>query len=281
MTLGQLQFVGAAALIFIPLERLFPLHADNTTLRPGAGVDVLHLVVSGFFIRTGTAATSLMLAYLCAMSVPDFVRVAIRSQAVWLQFVQLLLLADLCFYLAHRLVHAVPWLWHFHAIHHSSEQLDWLATFRVHPVDQIVNSTIIMLPAVSLGFAPAPLLAYALLYRGHSMLLHSNVRLELGPIGRVLASPRYHHWHHAEEPQAYGRNFGGQLVIWDLLFGTFYDSSTLPARYGAGESVPKEYLQQLLSPLRSIHRRTSIVKSPPNCSSEALVSSSTLSSGSR
>jgi sterol desaturase/sphingolipid hydroxylase (fatty acid hydroxylase superfamily) len=255
VTIPEVQLLGAAALIFIPLEWLLPLHRDKKILRPGLGTDALHVIVSGALIHAGTAATGLTLSYACALTVPDRVQNAIHSQPSWLQFVLLLLLADLCFYLAHRLVHAVPWLWRFHAVHHSSEQMDWLATFRVHPVDQTLNSTIIALPIVALGFSPAPLLAYALLYRVHALLLHSNVHVDLGPLGRVFASPRYHHWHHADEPQAYDRNFGGQLVIWDLLFDTLYESDELPARYGVGGAVPSGYLQQLLTPLLPKRRR--------------------------
>jgi len=255
VTIAELQFLGAAALIFIPLERLLPLHRDQKTLRPGLRVDVLHLIVSAAFIRAGTAATAIGISYACDLVVPDRVHNVIRDQAGWLQFVQLLLLADLCFYLAHRLVHTVPWLWRFHAVHHSSEQMDWLSTFRVHPVDQVLNSTIIGVPAVALGFSPAPLLAYALLYRVHALLLHSNVHVDLGPLERVFASPRYHHWHHADEPQAYDRNFGGQLVIWDRLFDTLYESHELPARYGVGAAVSKRYVQQLLTPLLPRRRR--------------------------
>ena len=219
--------------------------------------------MSGAFIRTGIAATVLALSYVSALVVPDRVQNAIRGQAGWLQFVELLLLADLCFYLAHRLVHAVPRLWRFHAVHHSSEQMDWLATFRVHPVDQILNSTIIAVPGVALGFSPAPLLAYVLLYRVHALLLHSNVRVDFGPLGRVFASPRYHHWHHADEPQAYDRNFGGQLVIWDRLFDTFYESGDLPARYGVGGTVPNGYVRQLITPLLPKRRRRT---REPSCS---------------
>ena len=254
MTLTELQLLAAAAVIFIPLERLIPLHRENRTIRPGLGVDILHAVVTGFLIRSGTVATTLVLTYAGALIVPEHVRDTIRSQAAWLQFVQLLLLADLCFYLAHRLVHSVPCLWRFHLVHHSSEHMDWLATFRVHPLDQILNSTIIAVPAVALGFSAGALLTYAVLYRAHAILLHSNVRLSFGPLGCIFASPRYHHWHHADEPQAYDRNFGGQLVIWDRLFGTLYEPATLPRRYGAGESISTGYLQQVLRPLLP-HRR--------------------------
>lgn len=254
MTLAELQFVGAAALVFIPLERLLPLHRDNRVVRAGLGVDVLHVLVSGFLIRTGTAAITLSMSFVCALMIPESFRESVRGQATWLQFLELLVLSDLCFYVAHRLVHAVPTLWRFHAVHHSSEQMDWLATYRVHPVDQILNSAIIAVPAVALGIAPGPLLAYALIYRIHAILLHSNVRVNFGPLRRVFASPQYHHWHHADEPHAYDRNFGGQLVIWDILFRTLYQPTTLPRRYGVGGKVPNGYAQQLIVPFLPVRQ---------------------------
>jgi sterol desaturase/sphingolipid hydroxylase (fatty acid hydroxylase superfamily) len=254
MTIAELQVISALALLFIPLERFLPLHKDNRILRPGFGVDLLHVVASGACIRLGLYATALVLVAGFAAVVPDGVQDTVRRQPGWLQFVELLVLADLCFYLAHRLVHAVPHLWRFHAVHHSSPQMDWLATFRVHPVDQILNSTIIAVPSVALGFAPSTVFAYALVYRVHALLLHSNVRVGFGPLERVFASPIYHHWHHADEPQAYDRNFGGQLVIWDRLFGTFYESAEPPARYGTGSAVPGDYVGQLVTPL--LPRRT-------------------------
>jgi sterol desaturase/sphingolipid hydroxylase (fatty acid hydroxylase superfamily) len=248
MALDNLVIFAAAALIFVPLEQLFPLHRRRAWLRRDTITDVLHFFISGFLIRTGALATTLLLSMAALSVLPEALRAAIRAQPDWLEFAELLILADLGFYLAHRLVHTVPWLWRFHAVHHSSEQLDWLATYRVHPVDQVLNSTIIALPGLILGFSPAPLLAYALCYRWHAMLLHSNVRLELGPLGRWIATPRYHHWHHADEHHAYDRNFGGQLVVWDRLFGTYHEESRLPHRYGVGGDVPDGYVAQLASP---------------------------------
>jgi sterol desaturase/sphingolipid hydroxylase (fatty acid hydroxylase superfamily) len=250
VTISELQFIAAAALILVPLERLAPFHDEQRTLRPGLRVDALHLVVSGMLIRVGVAATVGALSYACALAVPDAVHAVIRGQPGWMQFVQLFVLADLFFYLAHRLVHSVPWLWRFHAVHHSSEHMDWLATFRVHPVDQILNSTIIGVPAAALGFSSGSVLVYALVYRVHALLLHSNVNVPLGPLERVFASPRYHHWHHADERHAYDRNFGGQLVIWDHLFDTWHEPHGRPAKYGVGGTVPVGYIQQLLAPFR-------------------------------
>jgi sterol desaturase/sphingolipid hydroxylase (fatty acid hydroxylase superfamily) len=256
MLFDNLLIFAAAALIFIPLERIFPLHRRRHWLRGDALTDVLHFFLSGFLIRAGALATMLLLSMAAVSALPAALGEAIRAQPDWLEFAELLILADLGFYLGHRLVHAVPWLWRFHAVHHSSERLDWLATYRVHPVDQVLNSTIIALPALILGFSPGPLLVYALAYRWHAMLLHSNVKLDLGPLNRWIATPHYHHWHHADERHAYDRNFGGQLVIWDRLFGTFHEQARPPHRYGVGGEVPAGYPAQLLSPFRPAARDT-------------------------
>lgn len=250
MSLDHLLILAAAALIFVPMERLFPLHRGQSWRRRDLATDVLHFFLSGFLIRTAAFGLTLVLSAAALSVVPAGMREAVRAQPAWLQFAELLILADLGFYVAHRIVHSVPWLWRFHAVHHSSEQLDWLATYRVHPVDQVFNSMLIALPGLILGFAPGPLVAYALVYRWHAIWLHSNARLPIGPLGWLIATPHYHHWHHADEPQAYDRNFGGQLTLWDRLFGTYFEESRLPHRYGVGGAVPDGYVAQLAAPFR-------------------------------
>ena len=145
-------------------------------------------------------------------------------------------------------------------MHHSSEKLDWVAGNRVHPLDQILQATIIAAPPVLLGFAPGPLLAYALLYRWHAELLHSNVRVDFGPLKWLIASPQYHHWHHADEPAAYDRNFGGQLVIFDWLFGTLNlpGRGEMPAKYGLRTPIAPDYLGQLMHPFRARPREAAL-----------------------
>jgi sterol desaturase/sphingolipid hydroxylase (fatty acid hydroxylase superfamily) len=249
LRLIDLPTVLAAAVIFLPLEHMLPRHR-YTEGRPALLTDLCHLILSGAMITLGATATVVVLAAAIGTILPPGLGAAAGEWPVWVQFPVLLLLSDLCFYAAHRLVHTAPALWRFHAIHHSSERMDWLATYRVHPVDQIINSTIIALPAVALHFSPGVVLLYALLYKWHAMLLHSNVRLEIGRFGRLIASPRFHHWHHADDRRAYDRNFGGQLAIWDYLLGTAFEDDHLPARYGAGEPVPASYPEQLLQPFR-------------------------------
>jgi sterol desaturase/sphingolipid hydroxylase (fatty acid hydroxylase superfamily) len=168
---------------------------------------------------------------------------------VWLQFIEVLLLADLGFYLAHRTFHAVPLLWRIHSVHHSIEEMDWVAGHRVHPIDQILTKSVSLLPVFALGFHPGAIAAFTLLYHWQSMLIHSNVRIDFGPLRWVLASPHFHHWHHANEPEAFDRNFAGQLPLWDLVFGTFHlPKGRMPQRYGLDAPVPDTYVGQLAYP---------------------------------
>jgi len=162
-----------------------------------------------------------------------------------------IILADLGFYSAHRMFHSIPWLWKFHAIHHSIEELDWLAAARVHPLDQVVTKGCSLLPLFALGFAATPVAIYAAIYFWHSLLVHANVRLNFGPLRWLIASPEFHHWHHANEPSAYNTNYAGQLALIDKLFGTIYmPPGQTPAKYGVDDPVPHTYLPHLVYPFK-------------------------------
>src|SRR5262249_24387207 len=153
---------------------------------------------------------------------------ALRSQPIWLQAIEVVVIADAGFYLAHRAFHAIPVLWKFHSIHHSIEEMDWLAAHRVHPVDQILTISASLLPVYALGFSPTALAIYAITYKWQSMLIHSNTRLGFGPLKWIFASPQFHHWHHANERQAHDKNFAAQLVLIDCLAGTLFMPNRMP-----------------------------------------------------
>lgn len=182
--------------------------------------------------------------------VPDGVGVFVRSQPLWAQVFALIILGDIGFYLAHRISHASPVLWRFHAVHHSIEQMDWLAGHRVHPFDQILSNFMKLLPLFLLGFSVEAMAVSGLIYIAHATLLHSNFNFSLGPLDRILATPRFHHWHHAREAEAFGHNFGGQTLLMDWLFGTLRVPTGFPARYGTEENVPAHYLRQMVWPLQ-------------------------------
>jgi sterol desaturase/sphingolipid hydroxylase (fatty acid hydroxylase superfamily) len=218
--------------------------------RSGWWTDVLHILLGGAAIRLGMIAIAVVLSALGARLVPVALAEAVRAQPVWLQYLEVLISAELGIYATHRLAHAVPALWRFHAVHHSSRELDWMSSHREHPVEQLIFSGAALAPAILFGIEPLPLLIYGVTYHIHALLLHANVRLDFGPLAHVIGSPRFHHWHHADQREAYDRNFAAQLSVLDHLFGTFRLPKTgHPVRYGVSDPVPETFLGQLAYPL--------------------------------
>jgi sterol desaturase/sphingolipid hydroxylase (fatty acid hydroxylase superfamily) len=236
-------------LVFVPLERVRALRPEQRVFRRGWLTDVTHLLVSGAMVKLGLLAFLMVVALAAERITPSSWRATIVGQPLWVQFPLLLILADLGFYMAHRAFHTVPILWRFHAVHHSIQEMDWLAGHRVHPIDQSLTKGLSLVPVYALGFSMPAVLLFAVLYQWQSLLIHSNVRIGFGPLKWILASPRFHHWHHANCREAVNKNFAGQLVFLDILFGTLYmPPGRMPERYGIEEPVPRSYLGQIVYP---------------------------------
>lgn len=251
---GVIDLKGAliVALVFLPLERLLPRRREQPVLRRYWTVDTFYFLLNRIPIGIGFLLLIALAVGAGQALLPAEWRAAVAAQPFWLQVAEMIVVADLLFYAVHRLFHAVPFLWRFHAVHHSIEDLDWLAAHRVHPVDQILTKGVSLIPCFALGFSDAAIGVSLLIYKWHALLLHSNVRVDFGPLRWVIATPAFHHWHHADEPDAWDRNFAGQLSLWDVLFGTAnMPAGKLPSRYGIGETLPASYLSQLLYPFRS------------------------------
>jgi lathosterol oxidase len=159
-------------------------------------------------------------------------------------------------YWVHRAFHQIPLLWQFHAIHHSTEIMDWLAGSRLHFADAIVTRSLTFIPLFLLGFSETAIAVYVVVVVIQATFIHANVRWQFRGIQRWVATPSFHHWHHAAEPQAVDKNFAVHSPVWDWLFGTYYLPGRWPERYGLGKSqdVPKGWFRQFLSPFVRIWR---------------------------
>jgi len=237
-------------LVFVPLERLFALR-DQRTFRTGWQTDLKHFFVSHAGVQLLSLAAMIPAQALFSWAIRlDFQR-AVAAQPLWLQFIQILLVVDLMTYWVHRAFHQVPWLWNFHAIHHSSRELDWLAGSRMHLVDVIATRTAAFLPVFILGFTPAGLYAYLVFVSFHAVFIHANVRWRFPYLRWVLTTPEYHHWHHTSDEEGIDKNFAGFLPLWDLAFGTAHQPGHWPRNYGTVKFQPPEsYLGQLAYPFR-------------------------------
>lgn len=237
-------------IVFVPVERLFALRRQRI-FRRGWLTDFVHFFVSYFIIQVGVFAVFVLVATLLKWAISPAFQSAVAAQPGWLQFLEALLVAELAFYTGHRLTHEVPWLWRFHAVHHSIEEMDWLASARVHPIDQIFVKSATILPLYVMGFTEQTFGLYLILIAVQTLFVHANVRFRFGPLRWVFSTPEFHHWHHAAEPQAINKNYAGQLPLLDLLFGTLYMPwRRMPENYGIAETIPSGYVGQIVHPFR-------------------------------
>ena len=241
--------------IFIPLERILAIR-NQEVFRQNWINDTVFWVANIYVI--GSILTIVIaIAMFAGKHWIAGLQGAVHSQPEWLQFVEVLLIADLGFYLAHRAMHAVPCLWRLHAIHHSIEELDWLAGFRAHPLDQSIVKSASVVPVFLLGFSSNAIGAYFLLYAWQSVFLHSNVKIRFGPGLRwLLATPEFHHWHHTKDGAIRDKNFAGQLPFLDAIFGTAYmPKGCRPTSFGIVEPMRQHYLSQFGLPFHPTKTR--------------------------
>lgn len=172
----------------------------------------------------------------------------LASQALWLQAIQMLVIGDFVGYWVHRAFHRGR-LWRFHAVHHSSRDLDWLSSVRVHPVNDWVARWIQATALVVMGFSPLAVAAYVPFLTFYAIFIHANVSWGLGPF---FTSPKFHRWHHTSEDLGLDKNFAGLLPVWDVIFGTYYmPKGEQSVEFGVrNEQVPDTYFGQLAYPFR-------------------------------
>ena len=248
---GQIVFgVAVLAIIFIPVEKLFALH-PRPVLRRGWRTDVVHYLLNGVLVNAGLLVVVASIGGILRAAVPAALRAGVASQPAWAQLVEAFVIAGFGGYAGHRAAHQVPWLWRFHKVHHSIQELDWLAANHLHPVDQVFMRSCAVIPLYALGYGQASLGGFVVLTTLQSIFIHSNVRLRFGPLRWLIATPEFHHWHHADDPAAYDSNYAAEFPAIDALFGTLHlPRGQWPAGYGIDADQPEGYLCQLAWPLR-------------------------------
>ena len=243
-------------LVFMPIEALWPLR-EQRVLREGWQTDLKHFFVSHAGVQLLSFGAMIPAQILFAWAVRLEFQQAVAAQPLALQLVEILLVVDLATYWIHRAFHQVPWLWSFHAIHHSSRAMDWLAGSRIHPVDVVVTRAVAFLPVFILGFAPAALYAYLVFVSFHAVFIHANVRWRFPGVRWLVTTPEYHHWHHTSDEEGLDRNFAQFLPLWDLVFGTAHQPGHWPKNYGTVNfQPPEDYLGQLAYPFRRRDKAT-------------------------
>ena len=242
------------SLVFVLIERLWPLHPEQLVLRREWKLDLVYYAFNHVMISVVLLVTTFFSEQLFGWAVHAGVQSAIRSQPVWLQFAEVLFVADFTQYWVHRLFHESPRLWRIHAVHHCPAEMDWLSGSRMHFGEVLLMRSIVITPIFLLGFTENAINAYVIWVGIQAVLIHANVDLPFGPLRYLFVTPHFHHWHHSAEADAIDKNYASHLPVLDILFGTYagnhvdaYDR--WPERYGVvGKPLPESFLGQSLYP---------------------------------
>jgi len=165
-------------------------------------------------------------------------------------------------YWTHRCMHRVPLFWHIHKIHHAPTELNWATRFHNHFGMEILQAPIWTLVSLALGAS------FAVPYVGTLLLTidffqHANIRVRFGWLNYLISTPEVHRFHHSTNPAHYDTNFGGTLLIWDHVFGTFHFDRNRPAtEFGLPDVVPNGFVAQQIAPLKWILNDLLRLKTP-------------------
>lgn len=242
--------------LFGSIERLWPVRRQPL-VRQAFGIDVAYYFLSGMLPKFALLlAMSMLAAILHQFDVYQDLYEAVAAWPVALRLGVAVIVGEMGAYWGHRLSHQIPWLWRFHVIHHSSQEIDWLVNTRAHPVDLLFTRLCGYVPLYLLGLAQpssnsvdlVPLLV-SLLGTVWGFFIHANLRWRFGPLEWLVSTPAFHHWHHTLSNHI-NKNYAAMLPLVDKLFGTLYLPKAWPAKYGTDTPVPDTMAAQLLEPLQ-------------------------------
>lgn len=242
------------ALCLFLLERKMPheqkwLPSDGQTL-----ANIAHTIMSKGTVQTLIVFSSAigLATFITPMSEPSH-GIWPRDWPLWAQVLLGVYVSEFALYWAHRMAHEIPFFWKFHAIHHSVTKLWIVNTGRFHFVDSLKSVVMGMTVLLTLG-APMEVLTWLSAITAYvGILTHCNVEMRFGPLSYVFNTPGLHRWHHSRRLREGNKNYGENVVLWDMLFGTWFNENRRPpANIGISEYMPSRFLEQLAWPFRNM-----------------------------
>jgi sterol desaturase/sphingolipid hydroxylase (fatty acid hydroxylase superfamily) len=239
----------------IVLERLVPYHEEWNRSHGDLLVDAKHIVTITVFnaaIDPLLRGAGLLVA--AWISLQFSLTLWPESWPLLVQLALALVFVELWQYWVHRWQHEVPFLWRFHALHHSAPRLYWLNAARFHPLDLAFNGIGVSVGLAALG-AGVPVLALWLLVSAvHGIFQHANIPVRIGPLNWIFSMAELHRWHHSRRVRESNTNYGQTLSIWDTVFGTRYLPKDREPPRDIGltglDAYPMTWWAQEIAPLR-------------------------------
>lgn len=238
--------VGLSLFVWL-LEVFFPWRKEQGTFRKDFWLDGFYMFFNFFLFSLigynalSNVAVDLFNNFLISIGVENLVAINIATWPGWSQLLFLFILSDFLQWNIHRLLHHVPWLWNFHKVHHSVEEMGFAAHLRYHWMETIVYKSLQYIPLAMIGFGLQDFFVVHIFSVAIGHFNHANLNITWGPFKYILNSPTMHIWHHARHlPEGkLSVNYGISLSVWDYLFGTAW----VP-RSGRDEALGFEGVEQ-------------------------------------
>lgn len=226
--------LSAAIVVMLPIE----LWYRRRTLNRAA---LKEMAASAGVLLPALATSGVVIAFVTALMATANILTPWGIPTTWWSALLCLLLVDFLFYWDHRIAHQVRSIWAVsHSVHHSSHQFDQTTGLRVSFADGFISPWF-YLPAVLIGFDPLLVAASFALMVGYQQWLHSETIGRLGWFDRVFNSPANHRVHHGSQEHYLDKNYGGILIVWDRLFGTWEPEGEQPI-YGLTTPIGSSHL---------------------------------------
>ncbi len=207
--------LGAAAVMIA--EQLLPYRHDWQAKGRDLRTDALYLLFVQLALTGLMTAAVVWIAETGSLSAVDLWP---HNWPIALQVLVMLVAADFLRYWLHRACHRYPLLWRLHAVHHAPLGLHASSVVRFHPFEKVMQLAFDSLPFLLLGVGGEVMAAYLVFYAVNGFFQHANLDVRLGWLNWVISGPELHRWHHAKAPRISDHNFGNNLIVWDLIFGT-------------------------------------------------------------
>jgi sterol desaturase/sphingolipid hydroxylase (fatty acid hydroxylase superfamily) len=255
--------VGASIVIWL-LEILFPWRKNQPLIRDHFWLDIFYLFWNYFLFALiaynalSMVGVQLFNDFLGLFGITNLVAIHVGNLPSWLQLVLIFVLRDFMQWNIHRMYHHVNWMWEFHKVHHSTEQMGFAALLRYHWMENILYRSLEYIPLAMIGFGISDFFIVHTFTLVTGQLGHANIKISLGPLKYLLNGPQMHLWHHAKNIPAshpHGINYGITLSLWDYLFKTNYwpsDDENLPVGLPDGEIFPTDFIGQMAKPFQRI-----------------------------
>lgn len=242
--------------LIIVFERFFPNNANWNKSQGDVVPDIAHNILYYSVFLVSPVLTVFVATGLFWLAGSLFSK---EQLAIWpnnlpliAQLIIALIIAEFIAYWVHRAHHSVPLLWRLHAVHHCPGRLYWFNTGRFHLLNALFDVLPVFVVLYILGISEMVFMAFLLFTAVNAFFQHGNLKISIGPLNWIVSGAELHRWHHSNVLEESNHNYGQNLIIWDIVFGTRYFPKNIlqPNKIGMTypSNFPKSFTKQQLSP---------------------------------